>query len=157
MIFGFNTDVKSGDTVYHVQSEAREHERILQTPEAQRSPRDRFFHNYLLHYTNAATIVNESFRDTQASAVQPRLALREVSSSDVALTLCLVVAGRHLRGLEAVTILLGDAPSIGRAQNNWSRVNAPWKMSPPVSPNIRSRSSGVSVARPRTLALKPGA
>src|SRR5437868_10241152 len=31
MIFGFNTDVKSGDTVYHVQSEAREHERILQT------------------------------------------------------------------------------------------------------------------------------
>lgn len=31
MIFGFNTDVKSGDTVYHVQSEAREPERILQT------------------------------------------------------------------------------------------------------------------------------
>ena len=31
MIFGFNTDVKSGDTVYHVQSEAREHESILQT------------------------------------------------------------------------------------------------------------------------------
>ena len=31
MIFGFNTDVKHGDTVYHVQSEAREHERVLQT------------------------------------------------------------------------------------------------------------------------------
>ena len=31
MIFGFNTDVKHGDTVYHVQSEAREHERLLQT------------------------------------------------------------------------------------------------------------------------------
>ena len=31
MIFGFNTDVKSGDTIYHVQSEAREGERILQT------------------------------------------------------------------------------------------------------------------------------
>ncbi len=31
MIFGFNTDVKHGDTVYHVQSEARENELILQT------------------------------------------------------------------------------------------------------------------------------
>jgi hypothetical protein len=31
MIFGFNTDVKHGDTVYHVQSEAREGERLLQT------------------------------------------------------------------------------------------------------------------------------
>ena len=31
MIFGFNTDVKHGDTIYHVQSEARESERVLQT------------------------------------------------------------------------------------------------------------------------------
>ena len=31
MIFGFNTDVKHADTVYHVQSEAREHELMLQT------------------------------------------------------------------------------------------------------------------------------
>src|SRR5690242_5160583 len=31
MIFGFNTDVKHQDKVYHVQSEAREHERVLQT------------------------------------------------------------------------------------------------------------------------------
>jgi hypothetical protein len=31
MIFGFNTDVKHGDTIYHVQSEAREGELILQT------------------------------------------------------------------------------------------------------------------------------
>lgn len=31
MIFGFNTDVKYGTTVYHVQSEAREHELLLQT------------------------------------------------------------------------------------------------------------------------------
>ena len=31
MIFGFNTDVKQGDTVYHVQSEARENELLLQT------------------------------------------------------------------------------------------------------------------------------
>jgi len=31
MIFGFNTDVKRDDTVYHVQSEARESELLLQT------------------------------------------------------------------------------------------------------------------------------
>src|SRR5581483_707218 len=31
MIFGFNTDVKQNDTVYHVQSEARENELLLQT------------------------------------------------------------------------------------------------------------------------------
>jgi hypothetical protein len=31
MIFGFNTDVRCGDTVYHVQSEARERECMLQT------------------------------------------------------------------------------------------------------------------------------
>jgi hypothetical protein len=31
MIFGFNTDVKHGDTIYHVQSEARESELLLQS------------------------------------------------------------------------------------------------------------------------------
>jgi len=31
MIFGFNTDIKHADTVYHVQSEARENELTLQT------------------------------------------------------------------------------------------------------------------------------
>lgn len=31
MIFGFNTDIKSGNTIYHVQSEARQNELLLQT------------------------------------------------------------------------------------------------------------------------------
>ena len=31
MIFGFNTDIRHQDTVYHVQSEAREAEQVLQT------------------------------------------------------------------------------------------------------------------------------
>ena len=31
MIFGFNTDIKYGNTVYHVQSEVREHDSLLQT------------------------------------------------------------------------------------------------------------------------------
>jgi predicted PurR-regulated permease PerM len=37
------------------------------------------------------------------------------------LTLCLVVAGRHVRGLEAVTILLGDAPSVSGGQRFYQR------------------------------------
>ena len=32
MIFGFNTDIKHGDTVYHVQSEARESELLAADP-----------------------------------------------------------------------------------------------------------------------------
>jgi hypothetical protein len=31
MIFGFNTDIKHENTVYHVQSEARQHDQLLQT------------------------------------------------------------------------------------------------------------------------------
>ena len=31
MIFGFNTDIRHKDTVYHVQSEAREGDQLLQT------------------------------------------------------------------------------------------------------------------------------
>lgn len=31
MIFGFNTDVKQGDTIYHIQSEARKADLLLQT------------------------------------------------------------------------------------------------------------------------------
>ena len=37
------------------------------------------------------------------------------------LTLCLVVAGRHVRGLEPVTILLGDAPSVSGSQRFYQR------------------------------------
>ena len=40
------------------------------------------------------------------------------------LTLCLVVAGRHVRTLEPVTILLGDAPAVSGAQRFYQRVLA---------------------------------
>ena len=44
-----------------------------------------------------------------------------------------------------------------KAENNWFSVSAPWKISPPSSPNWRSRSSGERICRPTTLAAKPGA
>lgn len=40
------------------------------------------------------------------------------------LTLCLVVAGRHVRALEPVTILLGDVPNVNVAQRFYQRVLA---------------------------------
>jgi formate dehydrogenase major subunit len=52
-----------GALIRHV---LEEHERIVSTPADRRSPRDRFFHDYLVRYTNAATLVNEQFRDTEA-------------------------------------------------------------------------------------------
>src|SRR5262245_59169688 len=42
------------------------HERILTGAETQRTERDRaFFRDYFVHYTNAATLINEDFEDTE--------------------------------------------------------------------------------------------
>jgi len=60
MIFGFNTDVKHGDTIYHVQSEARESERLLQT---QVFVRGRCVGKKAISYSNSA--LDAGFADTQ--------------------------------------------------------------------------------------------
>jgi hypothetical protein len=60
MIFGFNTDVKHGDTIYHVQSEARESEKLLQT---QVFVRGRCVGKKAVSYANSA--LDASFGDTQ--------------------------------------------------------------------------------------------
>jgi hypothetical protein len=52
MIFGFNTDVKHADTIYHVQSEARESEHLLQT---QVFVRGRCVGKRAISYANSAT------------------------------------------------------------------------------------------------------
>ncbi len=54
-----------GALIRHV---IEEHERILTKPANQRDPRDNFFHDYLVHYTNAAALVSEDFRDTEDGA-----------------------------------------------------------------------------------------
>src|SRR5262249_8404027 len=41
------------------------HEGIRQKPADQRSERERFFHDYLVHYTNAAALLTEEFQDTE--------------------------------------------------------------------------------------------
>jgi hypothetical protein len=60
MIFGFNTDVKHGDTIYHVQSEARESEKLLQT---QVFMRGRCIGKKAISY--AASAREPDFSDTQ--------------------------------------------------------------------------------------------
>ncbi len=60
MIFGFNTDVKHGDTIYHVQSEARESEKLLQT---QVFVRGRCIGKKATSYSTSA--LDASFSDTQ--------------------------------------------------------------------------------------------
>jgi len=39
---------------------------LFQKKPEERSERERFFHDYLVHYTNAPTLVTEEFRDTEA-------------------------------------------------------------------------------------------
>jgi formate dehydrogenase major subunit len=41
------------------------HETILRKPAGERDERERFFQDYLLHYTNAASIIREGFEDTE--------------------------------------------------------------------------------------------
>src|ERR1700732_1049473 len=40
-------------------------EQILDKPADQRTPRERFFYDYLVKYTNAATVITSEFRDTE--------------------------------------------------------------------------------------------
>src|SRR6202162_902026 len=51
-----------GALINHV---LQEHERIVQNPAAERDARARFFHDYLVRYTNAPTIITAEFRDTE--------------------------------------------------------------------------------------------
>src|SRR5271167_4347574 len=60
MIFGFNTDVKHVDTIYHVQSEAREGEKLLQT---QVFVRGRCIGKRAISYANSA--LEAGFGDVQ--------------------------------------------------------------------------------------------
>jgi hypothetical protein len=55
MIFGFNTDIKQNDTVYHVQSEARESDLLLQT---QVFVRGRCIGKRAISYADKASAVN---------------------------------------------------------------------------------------------------
>src|SRR5262249_32846678 len=51
-----------GALIRHV---LRHYDTILNKQASERTRRDRFFLDYLFHYTNAATLITEEFRDTE--------------------------------------------------------------------------------------------
>jgi formate dehydrogenase major subunit len=51
-----------GALIHHV---LQEHDRILAKKPEERTARERFFHDYLVHYTNAATLITEDYRDPE--------------------------------------------------------------------------------------------
>jgi len=63
MIFGFNTDIRHEDTVYHVQSEAREGEQLLQT---QVFVRGRCIGKRAVSYASIAAAGSAGDRDAKA-------------------------------------------------------------------------------------------
>ena len=75
MIFGFNTDVKHGDTIYHVQSEAREGERLLQT---QVFVRGRCIGKRAMPYTRLADEQSGDTQKEQQLREQHRLVLDSI-------------------------------------------------------------------------------
>ena len=75
MIFGFNTDVKHGDTIYHVQSEARESEKLLQT---QVFVRGRCVGKKAISYANSAAAGAGDPQKEQQLRDQHRLVLESI-------------------------------------------------------------------------------
>jgi hypothetical protein len=83
MIFGFNTDVKHGDTIYHVQSEARESELLLQT---QVFVRGRCIGKKATSYANAAASIVDTQKEQQLRE-QHRLVLDAIREGKLDLAL----------------------------------------------------------------------
>src|SRR5262245_23089131 len=51
-----------GALINHV---LEQHEPLFRKSENELTARERFFHDYLVHYTNAATLITEEFKDTE--------------------------------------------------------------------------------------------
>jgi hypothetical protein len=83
MIFGFNTDVKHGDTIYHVQSEARESELLLQT---QVFVRGRCVGKKATSYANPAAPIADTQKEQQLRE-QHRLVLDAIREGKLDLAL----------------------------------------------------------------------
>jgi hypothetical protein len=114
MIFGFNTDVKHGDTIYHVQSEARESEKLLQT---QVFMRGRCIGKKAISY--AASASEASFGDTQKEQQlrdQHRLVLEAIREGKLESVLD-HAEGETLAGIKQLDVLWENAASVHANRN----------------------------------------
>jgi hypothetical protein len=109
MIFGFNTDVKHADTIYHVQSEARESERLLQT---QVFMRGRCIGKKAISYANSTT--DTSFGDSQKEQQlrdQHRMVLEAIREGNLE-TVLDRTEGESLAGIKQLDLQWENADSV---------------------------------------------
>jgi hypothetical protein len=115
MIFGFNTDVKHEDTVYHVQSEARESELLLQT---QVFVRGRCIGKRATSYSDQAA--ESGFTDQQKEQIlreQHRLVLDSIRDGRVEGILDKSVAPEVLAAIKELDVLWLNAGSVHSDRN----------------------------------------
>jgi len=115
MIFGFNTDVKHEDTVYHVQSEARESELLLQT---QVFVRGRCIGKRATSYSDQAA--ESGFTDHQKEQIlreQHRLVLDSIRDGRVEGVLDKSVAPEVLAAIKELDVLWLNAGSVHSDRN----------------------------------------
>ena len=114
MIFGFNTDVKHVDTIYHVQSEAREGEKLLQT---QVFVRGRCIGKKAISY--AASAAEPGFGDPQKEQLlrdQHRLVLESIKDGKLDDVLD-KVENEHLAGIKQLDVQWENAASVHSDRN----------------------------------------
>jgi hypothetical protein len=115
MIFGFNTDVKHEDTVYHVQSEARENELLLQT---QVFVRGRCIGKRAISYADKAA--ESGFTDQQKEQIlrdQHRLVLDSIRDGRVEGVLDKSVAPETLAAIKELDVHWLNAGSVHSDRN----------------------------------------
>ena len=115
MIFGFNTDVKHDDTVYHVQSEARENELLLQT---QVFVRGRCVGKRAVSYSDKAA--ESGFTDQQKEQIlrdQHRLVLESIRDGQVDGVLDKGFTPEALAAIKELDVLWLNADSVHSDRN----------------------------------------
>src|SRR5579863_1274620 len=114
MIFGFNTDVKHLDTIYHVQSEARESEKLLQT---QVFVRGRCIGKKAISYATSAA--EASFGDPQKEQLlrdQHRTVLESIKEGKLESVLD-KTEGETLAGIKQLDVQWENAASVHSNRN----------------------------------------
>jgi hypothetical protein len=115
MIFGFNTDVKHEETVYHVQSEARENELLLQT---QVFVRGRCIGKRAISYADKAA--SSEFTDQQKEQIlreQHRMVLDSIRDGKLDAVLDKRDTAETLAGIKELDVQLLNAGSVHADRN----------------------------------------
>lgn len=108
-IFGFNTDIRSGDTVYHVQTEAHETERSMQTAVFVRG---RCIGKYSSSYATEADQADSSGHVHELLKQQHRFVVSSIREGRIETLLNSTAAGR----VEVPPVVPASAPASGDSE-----------------------------------------